>query len=90
MADSGGSMGSVVSLCMRESHPTHEIRQVAIAMRLQEQVPEIAHNTISAQPHRKQRRTIGQYLLEGRKVVFFVENPQTPVDAIEHMVNIPT
>ena len=89
MTDSDGTMGCVVSLCMRESYPTHKVRQVAVALRPQEQVPVIAHNTIPAQPHREQRRTIGQDLLKGQKVVFIAENLQPPVGAIEYMVNIP-
>lgn len=90
MADSDGSVGGMVSLCVCESHPAHKVRQVSVAMRPQEQVPVVAHNTISAKPHSEQRRTIGQDFLKGQKVVFIAKNPQTSIGTIEYMVNIPT
>ncbi len=46
--DSDGTMRAVVSLRLRESHPTHETRQVTILPRPYKQMPVVAHDAVAA------------------------------------------
>jgi hypothetical protein len=48
----------------------------------------VAHHAIAAQTHRKQLQAISQDFLKSQKIIVLAENPQTPVGAIERMINI--
>jgi len=62
MAD---AVRSVVALGVDERDPAHEMGQVAILTRPENQMPVVAHDAIAAKTHVEPLKAFGQNLLEG-------------------------
>jgi len=88
MPDSDCSMRNVISLRVCQSNPSHEVRQIAIAPRPQEQMPVIAHYAIAADPHLETLDALGENLLKGEKITGLTKNPEPTISPIQGVVNI--
>ena len=90
MPDSDCPVRNMIPLRVPQSNPPHKVRQVAVLTRPQKQMPVIARNAVTANPHGEPLGALCQYLLKSDKVAVLAENTQTPVRSIERVINIST
>lgn len=88
MPHPGSSVGCVITLGMRQSHPLHKCRQIPILPRPQQQMPVIAHHTISANTHPSPLLPFGECLLKRLKIPLLLKYPQTPIGAVKNVIKI--
>jgi len=86
---SGGRAMSVPALHMRESYQAHEIGEVSVLLRPQNQVPVIRHQTPRKNTHGNTGLNISEDALESQVVRIFLEYGQACVGTIEDVVYVP-
>ena len=83
----GRLMLGMPALCMSQRQPPHELRQLAVGARQEQQVEMCGHQAIGQQARSASLYRLGQCLLECRVIVVPGEYFQVGVAAIQRMVN---
>ena len=88
MAGAGSAVGVVVSHGVSDADPAHKLRKVAVMVRVEQEMPVVAHDAVAADAHVDTVLSLAEYFLEREKVITFLENTQPSIGTIEYMIKI--
>jgi len=73
--------------CVREQNPSQEIAHSAVFCRLQHKMPVVGHELVSQHPAGVSLQSLGEDLLEGIVVLWFVKNLSPGVAPVQGVIN---
>src|SRR5687767_649000 len=90
VARTGAAAVGMTSLSMNERHEAHVVRQFAVLLRPEQQVPVVRHDAPAKNAYRDALLHFSQHTLESHVVAVVVEDPALAVGPIEHVVDEPS
>jgi hypothetical protein len=87
VAGAGRVVVSVPSLGVRHGEPAHELREVAIGARPEQEMEVVGHHAIGQQPHVITRDGLGEDSLECGVIPVGLKESQAGVAAVEDVIN---
>jgi len=83
----GGMMVGVPAPGVGHGQPPHEPGEIAVAVGPDHQMEMVGHRAVGEQPHVVPRHSLGRNPLERREIAVVVEDRQTRVGPVQHMIN---